>query len=147
MDGIKARPAPGKATCVPAARAILHTRIELPPESLTVVAAPPALITKHNVAHVGLTVRQLLDVLRAMRLDPSFAPEVVSFGKSVRGAPPEAILAFLRTSPTSVFSSSAISTPANDAAPADDVADLAAELGLERVIPPTQKRVSARGRR
>ncbi len=127
------------------AGAIMHARIELPAEALTVVAAPPALITRHNVGHVGLTVRQLLDVLRAMRLEPRFAPEVVSYGKSVRGAPPEAILAFLRTSQALPSSSSAPVTPANDAAPVDDVDALAASLGLERVASSGQKR-AGRGR-
>ncbi|MFO0755065.1 MAG: hypothetical protein U0359_01125 [Byssovorax sp.] len=123
----------------------MTARIDLPVEALTVVAAPPALITRHNVGHVGLTVRQLLDVLRAMRLEPRFAPEVVVYGKSVRGAPPAAILAFLRTSQASTSSSSAPSAPANDAAPDDDVEDLAQSLGLQRVARPEAKR-AGRGR-
>jgi hypothetical protein len=100
--------------------------IAVPSEAMVVNAAPPALITRHNVAHVGLTARQLLDVLRAMRLDPLFAGEVVSYGKAVRGAPPASLLAFMRAK-----GSSAAATPANDAAPVNDVAALAAELGLE----------------
>ena len=96
--------------------------IEIPPitiPSVTVVQAPPALITQHNAAHVGMTGPELLRVLRAMRVDPRFREAVIARGKSFRAASPEAILAYLRSVPPAA---------ANEA----DGDDLLRELGYER---------------
>ena len=76
--------------------------IEIPPitiPSVTVVQAPPVLVTQYNAAHVGMTGPELLRVLRAMRADPRFREDVIVRGKSFRAAPPDAILVYLRSAP------------------------------------------------
>jgi hypothetical protein len=67
--------------------------------AVTVVQAPPGLITKRNAGHLGMTGAELLRILRAMSADPRFSAAVVRHGKSLRGAPPEAILDYLRAAP------------------------------------------------
>jgi hypothetical protein len=67
--------------------------------AVTVVQAPPGLITKRNAGHLGMTAAELLRILRAMSADPRFSAAVVRHGKSLRGAPPEAILDYLRAAP------------------------------------------------
>lgn len=76
----------------------------LPPvhvPAVTVVQSPPALVTKRNAAHVGMSGEELHRVLRAMRADPRFADQVIARGKSFRAAPPAAIVAYLRAAPIS----------------------------------------------
>jgi hypothetical protein len=91
--------------------------------AVTVQAPPPALVTKRNAGHLGMTGPELVRVLRAMRADPRFRDAVVAYGKSYRAAPPEAIVAFLRTAPPS----------AANGADAEDEGDRLRELGYERV--------------
>ena len=67
--------------------------------SVTVQAAPPALITRRNAGHVGMTGNELLRVLREMRAEPRFRDAVIVRGKSFRAATPDAIVAFLRAVP------------------------------------------------
>jgi hypothetical protein len=77
--------------------------IALPPISIpavTVQAAPPALITRRNAGHLGMSGDELVRVLREMRADPRFRDAVIVRGKSFRAATPDAILAFLRATPT-----------------------------------------------
>ena len=69
------------------------------PAHVHVHEAPPALVTKRNAGHVGMTGAELLRVLRAMSADPRFGAEVVRHGKSFRAAPPSAIVAYLRAAP------------------------------------------------
>lgn len=115
-------------TAPPGATATIS--LAIPTDGLTVHAPPPALVTNRNPEHVGLTRRDLLDVLRDMRREPRFAPEVVIRGK-IRGASPAAILAFLREQ-TGLRLDPSAPVAANE----DDVETLAAEvrrdLGLER---------------
>jgi len=76
--------------------------IALPLDALgpiTVTEAPPALVSRVNAGHVGLDGDEIVRVLRAMRADPRFRDHVISRGKSFRAAPPEAIVAFLRSAP------------------------------------------------
>lgn len=67
--------------------------------AVTVTAPPPALVTKRNASHVGMTGPELVRVLRAMRADPRFRDAVVAHGKSYRAASPESIIAYLRAAP------------------------------------------------
>jgi hypothetical protein len=68
--------------------------------AVTLAQAPPALITKHNsLSHLGMRPAEFLRILRAMSADPRFAAAVIRYGKSLRGAPPEAILDYLRSAP------------------------------------------------
>lgn len=113
------------ATSEPPSIAIAIPLAALP--AVTVTAPPPALVTKHNADHLGLDRRTLLDVLRAMQRDPRFAHEVIVRGK-LRGAPPAAILAFLKATPTA---RAAAPPPVNDVTPADDVADVLERGGFE----------------
>jgi hypothetical protein len=106
--------------------------------AVTVTAPPPALVTKYNAEHLGLDRRTLLEVLRGMQRDPRFADEVIVRGK-LRGAPPAAILAFLKATPAARMTP----PPVNDVAPADDVATVLERGGFELSTGP---RVS-RGRR
>jgi hypothetical protein len=89
--------------------------------AVTVAAPPPALITKRNAAHVGMSGPELVRVLRAMRADPRFREDVIAHGKSYRAAPPEAIVAYLRSVPA----------PAGEEG-GEDGDDLLRELGYER---------------
>jgi hypothetical protein len=76
--------------------------IALPPiaiPAVTVVQARPDIITKRNAGHLGMTGPELLRILRAMSADPRFRGEVIRYGKAYRGAPPDAIVAFLRAAP------------------------------------------------
>ena len=72
--------------------------------SVTVVQAPPVLVTQRNAAHVGMTGPELARLLRAMRAHPRFREAVIVRGKSFRAAPPEAILAYLRSAPPTAAS-------------------------------------------
>jgi len=67
--------------------------------AVTVVQAPPAIVTKRNPGHVGMSWPELSRVLRRMAADPRFRDKVIRYGKSFRGAPPDAIVAFLRAAP------------------------------------------------
>ena len=99
--------------------------ITIPPialPSVTVQASPPALITRRNADHLGMTADEVLRVLRAMRADPRFREAVIVHGKSYRAAPPDAIIAYLRAAPM---------TAAKDCDEGGD--DLLRELGYERV--------------
>jgi hypothetical protein len=71
--------------------------ISLP--AVTVQAAPPALITRRNAAHLGMSGDELVRVLRDMRADPRFRDAVIARGKSFRAAAPDAVIAFLRAAP------------------------------------------------
>jgi hypothetical protein len=62
--------------------------------------AAPALITKRNAAHVGMSGQELLRVLRDMSADPRFRDAVIRRGKSFRAAAPSAIVAYLRAAPS-----------------------------------------------
>src|SRR5262249_47315944 len=73
--------------------------VEIPAEQMTIHAAPPGLITRRNADYLGLTGDELVRIVRAMSRDPRFADQVVVYGKSLRGAPPDSILAHLRTAP------------------------------------------------
>ncbi len=66
------------------------------PAAVHVHEAAPAVVTKHNPGHVGMTAPELLRVLRAMRADPRFRDTVICYGKSYRGAAPADIVAFMR---------------------------------------------------
>jgi hypothetical protein len=75
--------------------------ITLPPitvPAVTLNAPPPALVSRRNADHVGMTGDELVRVLRAMRADPrpEFRDAVIVYGKSFRAAPPAAIVAYLR---------------------------------------------------
>lgn len=96
------------------------TTIELPAEALTVIAAPPDLISQRNVEAVtGIPARVYLDELRA----PGFPVAVIKVGK-LRLVEREAFLSYLRTR--------ACRPPRSpgEAAP-DGVAAVLAEIGLE----------------
>lgn len=95
------------------------TTIELPAEALTVIAAPPDLISQRNVEAVtGIPPRVYLDELRA----PGFPVAVIKVGK-LRLVEREAFLSYLRAR---------ASQPVRDAPTAHDgVAAVLAEIGLE----------------
>jgi hypothetical protein len=101
-------------------------------------APPPALVSRINAAHVGLSPDQLVDALREMARDPRFAAEVVSRGK-LRAAPPDAIVRFLRQRPAA---------PTVETDEADDDAALdrrtRSELGLAEPEPKAAPRRHAR---
>jgi hypothetical protein len=85
---------------VPASRSSVTIAIPLDViPAVTVVQAPPGLITKRNADYLGMTAAELLRILRAMSADPRFFTAVVRHGKSLRGAPPDAILDYLRAAP------------------------------------------------
>jgi hypothetical protein len=86
------RAAPGRTIAVP-------VTVEIPAEQMTIHAAPPGLITRRNADYLGLTGDELVRIVRAMSRDPRFADQVVKFGKSLRSAPPDSILAYLRSAP------------------------------------------------
>ena len=92
------------------------------PAHVHVHEAPPALVTKRNAGHVGMTGAELLRVLRAMSSDPRFRAEVIRHGKSFRGAPPRAILEYLRAAPPA---------PAKDGEPEMDL-ELLESMGYEQ---------------
>jgi len=73
--------------------------LTVPLGPVTIVAPAPALITRRNANHLGLTGDDLVRIVRAMALDPRFRDTVVRRGKTLRGAPPDQILAFLRSAP------------------------------------------------
>jgi hypothetical protein len=117
------RVAPDRTIAVP-------VTVEIPAEQMTIHAAPPGLITRRNADYLGLTGDELVRIVRAMSRDPRFAEQVVKFGKSLRGAPPDSILAYLRAAPPVV---------ANDG-DQDDGSDLdealLASAGYERTTRP-----------
>ncbi|WP_437831925.1 hypothetical protein [Sorangium sp. So ce1153] len=88
--------------------------------AVTVAASPPALVTKRNASHVGMTGPELVRVLRAMKADPRFRSAVIVHGKSYRAAPPDAIVAYLRAAPPAAVDRDA------------GADDLLRELGYER---------------
>ncbi len=91
---------------------------------VVVHAPPPAMVTKMNCErHLGITERQFLDALRAMRRDPRFAADVIATGK-IRGAPPERVLAFLRAS----------TRPAETMEPANEVTSVESHLSAWGVV-------------
>jgi hypothetical protein len=118
--------------------------LAIPVEAFTILAAPPALVTNHNPEHVGLTRRVLLAVFREMVGNPRFAPEVVIRGK-IRGAPPAAIVAYLREQ-TAHASRSVQMAP--EAANDDDALDAEARrsIGVELVAPAQRSTASGRKR-
>ena len=132
-------PTPAKAGVHPriaASRTIaVPATVEIPADQMTILAAPPALITRRNADYLGLSSAELLETLRRMRRDGRFASSVIVSGK-LRAAPPDAIVDFLRSVPI----------PAADAAPEDDdgTAALWAELGLEAVPPASRRRRDAK---
>jgi hypothetical protein len=91
--------------------------------AVTVAAPPPALVTKRNSSHLGMSGPELVRTLRAMRADPRFRETVIAHGKSYRAASPDAIVAYLRAAPP------------GGASPGDDGGDLLRELGYERTSP------------
>lgn len=101
----------------PEAMSIVLPPIAIP--SVTLVQAPPALITRRNAEHVGMAGPEFLRTLRAMRADPRFRDAVIVHGKSFRAASPEAVVAYLRAVPPGA---------ANEA----ESDDLLRELGYER---------------
>jgi hypothetical protein len=90
---------PAKGGVHPSTVTIAIPPIEVPAH-VHVHEAPPALVTKRNAGHVGMTGAELLRVLRAMSTDPRFGAEVIRHGKSFRAAPPSAIVAYLRAAPS-----------------------------------------------
>jgi hypothetical protein len=126
--------------------------LAIPTDALTVHASPPALVTNRNPEHVGLTRRDLLDLLRDMRRNPSFADEVVMRGK-IRGASPTAILAFLREQTAHASRPIDVSPVAANDAALEDEDDVEAQavkvrrdLGLERRTLASRVTTSMRGR-
>jgi hypothetical protein len=117
------RAVPGRTIAVPAT-------VEIPAEQLTIYAAPPGLITRRNADHIGLSGDELVRIVRAMSRDPRFADQVVMSGKSLRGAPPDAILAYLRAAPPVV----AKDGDQDDGSDLDDA--LLAAAGYKRTTPP-----------
>lgn len=110
----------------PPALAARSVTVEIPLDAIpavTYTAAPPALITKRNAEHVGMSGPELVRVLRAMRADPRFREAVIAHGKSYRAAPPEAIVAYLRSVPAPV---------GKEGSEDGDGDDLLRELGYER---------------
>jgi len=67
-------------------------------EHISVVAAPPALITRLNGDHLGMTGDAVVRALCEMRAHPRYREHVIARGK-YRAAPPEAIIAYLREVP------------------------------------------------
>ncbi len=96
------------------------------PLGVTVVGAPPGLITKRNADHLGLTGDELVRIVRAMSLDPRYRDVVVRRGKSLRGAPPDQSIAYLRSAPSAAESE-------------DDADGLLRELGYEALPQPRPK--------
>jgi hypothetical protein len=86
------RAVPGRTIAVP-------VTVEIPAEQMTIHAAPPGLITRRNADDLELTGDELVRIVRTMSRDSRFADQVVMFGKSLRGAPPDSILAYLRAAP------------------------------------------------
>jgi hypothetical protein len=104
----------------PAADGPVMLAIPVPRELVTMVAAPPSMVSQRNaLATVGLTPRVFLELLR--RDD---APPVTRIGK-VRLVEHEALVTWLRARATA---GRARTSPANDSADA-----VLEELGLERV--------------
>jgi hypothetical protein len=141
---------PARTSTTASASATATISLAIPADALTIHASPPALVTNRNPEHIGLTRRDLLDLLRDMRRNPSFAAEVVMRGK-IRGASPTAILAFLREQTANASRLlDALPVAANDAAleDEDDVDALAAkmrrDLGLARRTPPSRVTASTR---
>lgn len=95
------------------------------PVTLTVVQGPPALITRRNADHLGLSSAEFLETLRRMRRDKRFGASVIVSGK-LRAASPDAIVAYLRSVPVPAAD---IEADAEDAG----VAKIYEELGLEAV--------------
>jgi hypothetical protein len=106
--------------------------VEIPAEQMTIHAAPPGLITRRNADYLGLSGDELVRIVRSMSRDPRFADQVVVFGKSLRAAPPDSIIAYLRAAPPVV---------ANDGKVEDDDIDddLLAAAGYERTNPAKAK--------
>lgn len=119
-----ASPLPPRVAAAPSSVTIAIPLDAIP--AVTYTAAPPALITKRNAEHLGMSGPELGRVLRAMRADPRFREDVIARGKSYRAAPPEAILAYLRSVPAPV------AKEADDG----DGDDLLRELGYERASQP-----------
>ena len=95
QNGARGKPTPSAA---PSTFTIAIPPIEVPAH-VHVHEAPPAIVTRRNAGHVGMAPAELLRVLRAMGRHPGFRDAVVRHGKSFRGAPPDAIVAYLRAAP------------------------------------------------
>jgi hypothetical protein len=108
--------------------------IAIPLEALpavTVAAAPPALVSPDvGAEHVGLTRAGLVDVLRAMRADPDFAPCVIALSRKRTAAAPEDVIRFLRARFTATR---AAANEAGDEGPASGVDEVLDLVGAERV--------------
>jgi hypothetical protein len=131
--------APGKAGVV------IRTSVELPQESITVIAARPAMISQNTVeAHFSLDARGFLEVIRS----PGFPLHVIKLRK-LRLVSYGDFLAWLRGLASPASQARAESSPANDADEEEDpdasAMQLEAELGLERTKPGL-KRTGAKGR-
>lgn len=129
MSKLQDRSASGKAGF------IINTTVELPQESITVVAARPALISQNTVeAHFSLDARGFLEVIRS----PGFPVRVIKLRK-LRLVSYGEFLAFLRGLAAPASPARAESSPANDAELDEDpdasVQRLEAEFGLERTKP------------
>lgn len=140
MDKVSSCAAPGKGIGV-----VINTSVELPHESITVVAARPALVSQWTVeAHFSLDPRGFLEVIRA----PGFPVRVIKLRK-LRLVPYAEFLAWLTERASETRPASAGSSPANDADQESDpdasLRQLEKELGLERTKP-GPKRASGRGR-
>lgn len=100
------------------------------PEAVTVVQAPPSLVSPDvGAEHVGLTRAGLVDVLRAMRADPRWAPCVIVLSRKRVAAAPEDVIAFMRER----YSATAAPVGKRAEAPADGVDAVLAAAGCERV--------------
>jgi hypothetical protein len=91
--------------------------INIPLDALgpvTVTAPPPALVSRVNAHHVGLDPDVLVRVLRLMSADPTHGPAVIACGKSFRAAPPDAVVAFLRSRSSPAEPTPAEPTPVDD---------------------------------
>lgn len=101
-------------------KARVTTTVELPAEALTVVAAPPAMLSQRNVESVtGIPARIYLEELRS----PRFPLPIIRVGK-LRLVEREAFLSYLRS-----LASIPQSTAGADPSGVDAVL---AEVGLER---------------
>ena len=142
MDKVSSGAAPGKGI-----GGVINTSVELPHESITVVAARPARVSQWTVgAHFSLDPRGFLEVIRA----PGFPVRVIKLRK-LRLVPYAEFLAWLTERASETRQASAGSSPANDAEhdsetdPDASLRQLEKELGLERTKP-GPKRAGGRGR-
>jgi len=132
-DGIAIEATMGRTPLLPAAGksaagAQITTTFTIPTEAITVIAAPPELLSQRNVEAVtGIPARVYLEEIRA----PGFPLTVIKLGK-LRLVERASFVAWLREQPDRAPPS----VPANDVeAERDGAADVLAELGYSRRQP------------